>query len=206
MSEQNFTLVYEDEEPGPRRCGGCTLCCRLLPVAEIQKASSTRCKHQSFKGCDIWHKPGFPISCTMWSCRWLTRDDTLDIRRPDRCHYVIDTTPDVVSITDNATGKVAYIEAVQVWVDPKFRDAWREPKLLAFLDRRGQEGKCAIIRWNGSEGFVLFPPSMSNNGRWQEESGTPTPELSPQERFDRLAKAAEGRVRAAANKEQETTP
>lgn len=174
---------------GHRRCGGCSLCCKLLPVQEIDKPSGQKCKHQSFKGCGIYHKAGFPNSCALWSCRWLNGSDTEKLHRPDRVHYVIDAMPDVVTINDNNTGETIHIEAIQVWVDPRHPKAWHDPELKAFLDRRGREGKCAIIRYSGKTGFVLFPPSMCADGQWHEEGGSVTPELSPQQRFERLEAA-----------------
>ena len=73
-----------------RHCGTCTLCCKLLPVRELEKPADTKCRHQSSKGCGIYRRPGFPDSCHLWSCRWLVDDDTADMLRPDRAGYVLD--------------------------------------------------------------------------------------------------------------------
>jgi len=34
-----------------RTCGGCTLCCKLLPVRELKKPANTRCQHQRAEIC-----------------------------------------------------------------------------------------------------------------------------------------------------------
>lgn len=149
-----------------RRCGNCTLCCRLLPQQELNKSSGERCKHQRHIGCQIYdHRP---TSCRLWSCRWLVEDDTAALRRPDFSHYVIDIMPDFVTAVPADGGEAIAIPAVQVWVDPKYREAHRDPELRAFLARRGEEdGAAAIIRYSSTDGFVLVPPALTG-GEWVE--------------------------------------
>ena len=44
-----------------RRCGDCQLCCKLLPVRELSKGASERCRHQRVgKGCTVYRQPGMP--------------------------------------------------------------------------------------------------------------------------------------------------
>lgn len=182
---------------GLRRCGDCTLCCRLLPmlarpfdqacetaaamivhgmakledfagmVPDFAKPAGERCRHQrTGKGCAIYATR--PSNCRLWSCRWLTNADTADLRRPDRSRYVIDPTPDFVTSVNNETGERHDIAVIQIWVDPKTPDAWRDPALLAYLDRQGQKGSAAIIRYNDKDAFTLFPPAMSSDRQWHE--------------------------------------
>src|SRR5215471_3194906 len=136
---QRMTVLYDADwkHKTKRRCGGCTLCCKLLPVhhgahndvgidlpGSWHKAAGERCRHQrSGKGCAVYRKAGFPSACLFWNCRWLVSDDTDDLRRPDRAHYVIDVMPDFITLTDNETGEKHTIEVIQVWVDPDYRDA-----------------------------------------------------------------------------------
>lgn len=165
-----------------RKCGGCTLCCKVLPVAEIGKADNERCQHKCVKGCKIYRTPAMPISCRFWDCRWINGDDTADLSRPDRSHYVIDTIPDIVQ-TITETGEQASISAVQVWVDPDYRNAHRDPALRRFLQRRAEEdGMVAIIRYSADERFVLVAPPLAG-GEWLERHGTTVKsEKSPFER------------------------
>jgi hypothetical protein len=155
-----------------RECGDCQLCCKLLPVRELQKKANTRCTHQQHgKGCAVYRKPGFPPSCALWNCRWLVNDDTAALRRPDRVHYVVDMLPDFITI-DPDEGERYNIECIQVWVDPDYPDAHRDPALRAYLSRRGEEGKVALIRWGSYKAITLFPPSMCADGQWHEQGGT----------------------------------
>lgn len=148
-----------------RSCSGCTLCCRLLPVVELEKAAGARCQHQrTGKGCGIYDHA--PSACRLWNCRWLLNDDTAELRRPDRSGYVIDIMPDYVTQTFTDGRPPHFVEVVQVWVDPKRREAWHDPALLAYLERRAVEGKAAIIRFSNREGLVVFAPSISFDNQW----------------------------------------
>jgi hypothetical protein len=187
-----------NELPNARRCGDCSLCCKLLPmkaektehfdetlakmielgmltaeqkrrmIRDFDKPAGERCKFQKFHvGCAIYARR--PFGCRFWSCRWLVADDTAELSRPDRSHYVVDMSPDFVEHVDDATGKCTPIPAIQVWVDPNYPDAHRDPVLRAYLDRRGKEGYATLIRYDASRGFVLFPPSMTG-GEWIEKT------------------------------------
>ena len=174
-----------------RECSGCTLCCRLLPVKEIHKPASTRCEHQrTGVGCKIYNR--LPFSCQVWTCRWLVNDDTAELPRPDRSHYVIDILPDFITIEPHDGTAPTNVEVVQVWVDPKHRDAWRAPELLAYLERRGQDGIAAIIRYGAREGFTLFPPTMSSDREWHEIHSH---ELRREHSFEERALAIAGAAR-----------
>lgn len=175
-----------------RHCGGCTLCCKLIPVEELHKAAGTRCKHQrSSKGCAIYERR--PISCREWSCMWLIGVEGEDkhpvpISRPDRSHYVVDQVPDLVRVRDDATGKIIEeLTVMQIWVDPLYPDAWQDSDLLDMLERAGVVG---LIRYSSSEAFSIFPPSRTSTGKWersrrQETSDAPDLEQARlQARFD----------------------
>jgi hypothetical protein len=208
MTDQTVTVAGHGiritlADDGPRRCGDCQLCCKLLPmkdgvtingrpVAGYHKPAGARCKHQRHgKGCMIYSRR--PDCCRMWTCRWLVNNDTHDLPRPDRSHYVIDLIPDAVTARPNDGSPEWQIEVVQIWVDPDYRDAWRDPRLLAYLERRGKEGIVALIRFNESDGITLFPPSMSSDGQFHEvESNNMGERTTPGEQFDLVAKAARG--------------
>lgn len=150
-----------------RQCGNCTLCCKLLPVRALDKGAGERCRHQRHTGCRVYHRAGMPPECYLWNCRWLTGDDTVKLSRPDRSHYVIDIMPDFVTARD-VDGKEMKIQIVQIWVDPDYPDAHRDPELRAYLERRSVEGIVGLVRYDASEGFTLVPPLFSDDGQWHE--------------------------------------
>jgi hypothetical protein len=182
-----------------RRCGDCTLCCRLLPVAELAKPAATRCDHQNRNGCAVYRKTGFPNSCAVWSCRWLVDSDTAGLRRPDRSHYVVDILPDMTRLRDANTGEVTEIVVIQVWCDPAFPEAWRDPALLAYLERCARErGEAALlVRYNSHRALGVFPPALARDGEWHVvESGIITESRTGSMLMDKLT-AADALIEAA---------
>jgi hypothetical protein len=181
-----------------RQCGECQLCCKLLPmkegandayvetkaalikmgvmtraqqaetIREFFKPAGARCPHQRHhKGCAVYDRR--PFGCRVWSCRWLMNDDAAELSRPDRAHYVIDMTPDFVTMRNNETGAEKKMPVVQVWLDAGYPHAYRDPALLAFLERRAErDGHAALIRLNNREAFFLLAPAISPTGEWGE--------------------------------------
>ncbi len=163
-------------------------------IADFDKPAGTPCQHQSHAhGCNIYSRR--PFGCRFWNCRWLVNDDTAELRRPDRSRYVVDIMPDFVTMAPNDGSPPTNIAVVQVWVDPKDRDAWwRDDALRAFLDRRGQEGMAALIRWSAHDGMTVFPPSMTSDGSWRTRQGISRGEHRGEELFAGLASARKVKV------------
>ncbi len=109
-----------------RTCGGCTLCCRLFAIQELQKPRNTWCSHcEQGIGCKIY--PQRPESCKGFRCGWLQSPDMADRYRPDHIGLFVATTdkPDVL----------------QILVDPDRPMAWKEglgAKVVDYLRSRGQ--------------------------------------------------------------------
>lgn len=185
-----------------RQCGDCTLCCKLLPmkrdsysreqVAEavvamvqhglataesfrgmmpdLDKPAGERCPHQGLHGCKVYARR--PFGCRYWNCRWLVNNDTGDLRRPDRSRYVIDIMPDFVTMDPGDGSPPVNAEVVQIWVDPKRPDVWREdPALLAYIERRAREGILTLIRFDHTNAITVFAPPLSSDGQWHEIGG-----------------------------------
>lgn len=182
-------IVFSADEN--RRCGDCTLCCKLLPTKEIEKPANERCPHQKVgKGCTIYHRR--PFSCRVWNCRWLVGDDTAELSRPDRAHYVIDIMPDYITIRYDS-GKVVDVQVVQIWCDPKFPEAHRDPKLRAYMLRRGAQGIASQVRFDSMRSLLIFPPNMSEDGQWHEkDSRAPEAQLVERTPVDTLQHLATG--------------
>lgn len=154
-----------------RQCGDCQLCCKLLPVKSLDKEAGHKCKHQRHhKGCAVYARLAtVSPECRLWNCRWLTEDDTADLRRPDRSHYVIDLVPDFVTLRDEETGEANHIQVVQIWVDPDYPDAHRDPALRAYLERRAKDNIIGLVRWDNERAIALFPPELSADRQWHEQ-------------------------------------
>jgi uncharacterized protein len=82
-----------------RACGDCTLCCKLLRVAELNKPVGRLCTHcRPGEGCGIYEER--PPSCRNFQCFWLMNEAFPDDLRPDRSHALVafNDTPDSVVI------------------------------------------------------------------------------------------------------------
>lgn len=155
----------------PRRCGDCSLCCKLVPVAEIGKSANERCVHQRMgKGCLVYRGELFPSSCKLWSCAWLLNDGADLLPRPDHAHYVIDTMPDYVTVKAE-NGLTGRLPVVQIWVDPQHRNAHRNPRLRAWIARRAEtHGQAALVRFSSTDALVLLPPGVTGENDWIEKN------------------------------------
>lgn len=163
-----------------RSCGHCTLCCKVLPVEELQKLASHRCQHQRMgKGCAIYARR--PMSCMFWNCEWLATE--ADLPRPDRAGYVIDIMPDMVRARDDLSGQVSKIIVRQIWLDPAHPDAWKDcTKLKAWMDAEGRKGIAFLFRRGSYEAFTMIPPNMTSTGQWaivgSKADGSNTPNVT----------------------------
>lgn len=111
-------------------CGECTLCCKLLGVAELDKPPSRWCHHCTpGKGCNIYADR--PPNCVDFECGWFANDGSPE-HRPDRLHMIV-------------TGESQQVGAYVVHVDPGFPDAPLRPAGKAFLEQLATRGRHANI-------------------------------------------------------------
>jgi hypothetical protein len=109
---------------------------------------------------------------------------------------LIDVMPDFVTLNSNTGAPPRKLEVVQIWIDPKFPDCWREPKLRAFIERRAAEGIAALIRFNAGDAIAVFAPALSDDGQWHEiGGGSCEPQHTDERLFDGLATARAQRER-----------
>jgi len=183
------------EVAGHRRCGECTLCCKLLPNVALDKRAGHRCVHQRHgKGCAIY--PTRPVECQIWACRWLAgEEETRGMRRPDRSHYVIDAFPDTMRLVGNESGEVHEYDAIQIWIDPAFPEAKDDPELRAYMLKMAQDhGMPTLLRWSSRDATAVFPPPLSSDGEWHQQTSQCTEGFGlfsrlPKDWQDRLGKS-----------------
>ena len=163
MSENRQWLTAEERanRTYARSCGECNLCCKLLPVKGLHE-SNKWCQHAvKGKGCAIYaDRPG---ACRAWACMWLSESETSDrwgLRRPDKCHFVIDEGADVIGINGEQ------VATMQVWVDPGYPTAWRaDPGLKRLIEDFAKQGVATMLRYGDIRGRVVLAPPLGN---WEE--------------------------------------
>jgi hypothetical protein len=172
--ENDHDLVLFATPTMGRACNSCQLCCALLPVEltpDITKDASQKCMHQYSRGCRIYASR--PEPCRSWSCRWLFDPNTAGMRRPDHVHYVVDSIPDEIRMIHDDTGDEHRIAVMQVWCDPAFPDAWRDPALADYMRLMARKHRMpTLIRWGSRKAMTVFPPDISTDGEWHEKGGS----------------------------------
>lgn len=129
MSSSNFEITPEQHErlaaieskivPG-RTCGDCSLCCKVMGIAEIAKPPGPWCQHiRRGAGCAIYD--GRPMSCRSYYCDWMMSRGLGPEWKPDKARFALYK-------TDNNNRLTAH-------VDPGYPTAWkREPYYRNFKD------------------------------------------------------------------------
>ena len=136
--------------PSERRCGTCTLCCKVLTIPEFGNPSGQWCPHcVQGRGCTIY--PNWPNECRAFQCGYLMWPELGEHWRPSRSKLVVAFKPDGMEIVFH--------------VDPGVPNAWRaEPyysEIRSMADRR-REGRPTQYLCRSGERSSW----SSRTGRW----------------------------------------
>jgi hypothetical protein len=146
-----------------RHCGGCTLCCKLLPVPAIDKPRGQLCRHCTpGRGCNIYRdRPGV---CRDWNCGWQVWHWLGQEWYPLESGMVIN--PNLSRDPDRS--------AIDFHVDPVEPDRWRKPQYLAQLRelaRAGLEGDLrfrVVINIDGIRKWIVLPDEEVEFNRFRK--------------------------------------
>lgn len=140
-----------------RKCGACSLCCKLLTVQPIDpepfaKPGYEWCQHcKPGQGCSIHSQR--PSVCRAFACQWLINSNFGDEWYPLRSKMVLHETTD-------ATGK-----RLHVVVDNGSPTAWRREPFYSGIRRlmqsglRGESGHFyyTVVHYGKAHSIMLFP-------------------------------------------------
>ena len=142
---QNLFFVPFSAAPG-RACGGCTLCCKVYSLPELEKPAGVWCKHCApGNGCKVHDSPPSP-QCGQFFCLWMTDGKLPEAWRPDRAKFVLSIFP---------PNGFVYGQ-----VDPGSPGAWRkEPYFAGLKDlaRRILDERRHVIMFVGDEATLVMP-------------------------------------------------
>src|SRR5256714_12564139 len=109
--------------PG-RACGSCTLCCKVIAVADFGKPPGVWCPHCiRGKGCGIYQTR--PTDCRTFYCEWMLTKDLGAEWKPERAKFAL------------VMGEGGHLTA---FVDPGFPAAWRSTPYFETFKRWSLEG------------------------------------------------------------------
>lgn len=134
-----------------RACGDCAMCCKLFPIAALDKKEGEWCKFCSTrKGCDAYDTR--PTACRTYMCYYML--STLGEEwRPTTAKFT-------VSSLENGTLAV-------ISCDPARPDAWRkEPYLSSF--KRWAEHLNVYVQIN-RQMYAIFPDHIDDLGHVSTE-------------------------------------
>lgn len=114
-------------EPQPqRKCGSCTLCCKLVGVKSLDKPPNKWCTHcDKSGGCKIYESR--PDDCREFSCAWLINPSIPEDWYPLKSKMVL--------------AGLESTRTLQVHVDPQYKHRWREEPWHSAIIRLAAGGK-----------------------------------------------------------------
>ena len=129
-----------------RRCGACSLCCKLAQVDELDKPAGVWCRHcaPGRGGCTIYETR--PNVCRNWACSWI-----VDSRLGAEWYPL--TSKMVLYIEDSG-------KRLGVLVEPSHANAWRrEPyySQLKHWSREAVEARRQIVVFIKKRVIVILP-------------------------------------------------
>lgn len=150
-------MAYSVPAIPPRPCGSCSLCCKVMEVAAVDKPTGIWCRHFAKGiGCNVHAtRPG---SCRQYQCAWTLEKRFDDAWRPDVAHFLMNVTPGEVTIV----------------ADPAKPHAWRrEPygSRLRALSARVKLPFTVVLLFVGERVSVVFPEAEVDLGPNQPEMG-----------------------------------
>lgn len=139
-----------DLQPGPapapgRSCGGCTLCCKIFGIPEIDKPRFQWCGHCAIgEGCRIYETR--PATCRAFVCGWLVDGTVPDHWKPSESRMVL---------TSEHGGR-----RLVIYVDTGRLDAWKKPPYYAEIKRTAAamaRSGGQVIVWQGPNAIAILP-------------------------------------------------
>lgn len=155
--------------PG-RSCAGCTLCCKLVRVDELNKPRLIMCHYcEVGRGCKVFGKPERPSDCATYYCDYRRNASLPEIWRPAHSHMVMSFDPETLR--------------VDVLVDPDYPDVWRRQPFyeqIKVIAQNALRGLGYLIVWQGREAIAVLPDRDVSLGPVQKDvivvTQTQTPE------------------------------
>jgi hypothetical protein len=128
--------------PG-RSCAGCTLCCKIMGIAALEKPPGTWCKHcEPASGCRIYEQR--PQECRSFLCGYLVNGQLGEEWKPSRSRLVLELQG----------------PRIGVHVDPQRPDAWKREPFYSSLKRwaaAAVQDRGEIVAYIGKRVYVIFP-------------------------------------------------
>ena len=135
-----------------RSCEGCTMCCKLLSIAALDKPRLQWCTHCDIGvGCKIYEER--PTECRIFACGYLTQARIGEHWRPANSKMVISLLPSV--------------NRMVVYVDPDRSDTWRKEPYYSDIKnwaRAAAKNQGQLLVSQGRDMIAVMPDGETNLG------------------------------------------
>ena len=106
-----------------RNCDGCTLCCKVMSIYELEKPQGKWCRHCTVGvGCSIYGSR--PTECRQFLCGYRLRPEFSEEWKPSRCKIVV--TSEVIG------------NDITFHVDPSHPEAWRREPFYSYMKQQAE--------------------------------------------------------------------
>ena len=135
-----------------RHCDGCTLCCKVMAIVELEKPGGQWCPHcDAGKGCKIYVER--PPSCRQFNCGYLMNKNLGPEWKPSEAKFVI---------SDDAGGS-----RISIHADTQRPDAWRREPFLSTFHAWAEAGVRhggQVVVFIARHVFVILPDRIVDLG------------------------------------------
>jgi hypothetical protein len=136
-----------------RSCKGCTMCCKIVGIRELDKPPGVWCPHCSAKrGCKIYDtRPG---ECRGFYCGYLMMAELDERWNPSKCKIVV--TYDEVRAA-----------RLTVYVDQSRASVWRQEPYYSQIKRWARAAAAVqgqVMVWEGPKAIVVLPDGERDLG------------------------------------------
>lgn len=142
-----------------RSCDGCTLCCKLLGIEELDKPQLKWCDHCDIgTGCKIYGER--PSECRTFYCNYLYDGQIGEHWKPTKSRMVIHFQ------------RLEGTNRVVINVDPFRKNAWRKEPYYSQIKQwavAASENLEQVVVWLGFDAVVVLPDKEINLGPVRED-------------------------------------
>ena len=128
-----------------RNCDGCSLCCKLLIIEEVDKPRNEWCRHcNPKKGCTIYDQR--PQTCRTFHCGYLFIPDLSDDWKPAKSKFLI--------TFEEAANRIV------INVDPARPGAWMEEPYYSRIKQWSKDAAPArgqVLVWINNHTIAVLP-------------------------------------------------
>lgn len=115
-----------------RSCGDCSLCCKLLGIAELEKPAGKWCPHCDPGKARCRSYDDRPMTCRTFACGWLVNEQFGEEWFPARCKIVVN-----LNVDEDP-------HVMQLYVDAARRDAWKQEPFRSGIEQLARNGRVGL--------------------------------------------------------------